>query len=81
MPGNGMTPLTAMRDGQTARVVQIQGGRGMLGHLDALGIRVGVQLTKVSSQFMRGPVVVQSGNTQVAIGFGMASKILVEVTP
>jgi len=80
MPGNGTTTLAAMQDGKTGRVVEIQGGRGMAGHLEALGIRMGAQLTKVSSQFMRGPVVVQLGNTQVAIGFGMASRILVEVT-
>ena len=29
--------------------------------------------------FMRGPVTIQFDNTQVAIGFGMANKILVEI--
>ncbi len=72
--------LTAMETGQTGKVVQIQGGRGMIGRLEVLGIRIGRELRKVSSQFMRGPVVLEVGNTQVAVGFGMAGKILVEVT-
>jgi ferrous iron transport protein A len=44
-----------------------------------MGIRVGKKVTKVSSQFMRGPVTLRVDNSQVAIGFGMAMKILVEL--
>jgi len=80
MSGNGRIVLAAMQTGQTGKVVQIQGGRGMIGRLEVLGIRIGRELRKVSSQFMRGPVVLEVGNTQIAVGFGMASKILVEVT-
>ena len=79
MSENGRILLTAMQTGQTGRVIQIQGGRGMIGRLEVLGIRIGRELRKVSSQFMRGPVVLEVGNTQVAIGFGMANRILVEV--
>ena len=50
----------------------------MTRRLDALGIRVGETITKVSSQWMRGPVLVRHGNTDVAIGYGMAQKIMVE---
>ncbi|NIN36743.1 MAG: hypothetical protein GTO60_17285, partial [Gammaproteobacteria bacterium] len=38
----------------------------------------GLRVTKVSSMFMRGPVTVQLGNSQVAIGFGMANRIIIE---
>ena len=79
MAENGRILLTAMETGQIGKVVQIQGGRGMVGRLEVLGIRIGRDLKKVSSQFMRGPVVLEVGNTQVAVGFGMAGKILVEV--
>jgi ferrous iron transport protein A len=51
----------------------------MVSRLNALGIRPGKRITKVSSMLMRGPVTIQSGSTQVAIGFGMANKIIVEV--
>jgi ferrous iron transport protein A len=70
--------LTAMKAGTTGTVVKILGGHGVVRRLDALGIRPGVHLTKRSSQLMRGPVTVAIGNTQIAIGFGMAKKIILE---
>ena len=60
-------------------VVEIQGGQGMIRKLDALGIREGVEIRKISSQLMRGPVMVEVERSQVGIGFGMASRILVEI--
>lgn len=47
--------------------------------LNAMGIRPGKQITKVSSMFMRGPVTIQVDNAQLALGFGMARRILVEL--
>ena len=71
--------LCHMEAGQTGTVVQIAGGPGLAVRLNALGIRPGRRITKVSSMFMRGPVTVRVGQTQLAIGFGMARRILVEV--
>ena len=71
--------LTQMYPGQSGRVVSIDGGAGLVGRLSALGIRPGRAITKVSSMLMRGPVTVQVGGTRLAVGFGMASKILVEL--
>jgi len=71
--------LGQMEAGQTGTVIQILGGRGLIRRLDALGIRPGKKVTKVSSMFFRGPVTFRSDHTQVAIGFGMANKILVEI--
>jgi ferrous iron transport protein A len=70
--------LAQMREGERGRVVDIQGGWGLLRKTDALGIRPGTEIVKVSSQLMRGPIIIRVGNTQVAIGFGMARKIIVE---
>jgi len=67
-----------MRTGQSGVVVQIQGGHGLTNRLNALGIRPGKKITKVSSMFMRGPVTVQVDRAQVAVGFGMAKRIVVE---
>jgi len=47
--------------------------------LEALGIRTGKEITKISEQLMRGPVLLQQNQTQAALGFGMASRVLVEV--
>jgi ferrous iron transport protein A len=71
--------LTDMNDGKTGRVVMVRGGHGLRARLDAIGIRPGVNITKVSGQLMHGPVIVRIGATQVAIGFGMARHITVEL--
>ena len=68
-----------MQTGQSGIVVQIQGGYGMVNRLSALGIRPGKRITKVGSMFMRGPVTIQVDRAQVAIGFGMARRIIVEL--
>ena len=71
--------LAQMRSGQKGRIVEINGGVGLARKLDALGIRTGKEITKISKQFLRGPVLLQQNRTQAAVGFGMASRILVEV--
>lgn len=68
-----------MHGGQSGTVIQIFGGHGLVNRLYALGIRPGKRITKISSMFMRGPVTLQVNQSQVAIGFGMAGKILVEM--
>ena len=55
-------------------------GHGIAGKLEALGIRQGQEIKKISDQWMRGPVLLQHGHSQLALGFGMASKVLVEIT-
>ena len=76
--GNQIT-LARMQTGQSGKVVQIQGGGGLVNRLNALGIRPSKRVTKVSSMFMRGPVTIQVDRTQVAVGLGMAKKIIVEL--
>ena len=68
-----------MQARQSGVVIQVSGGPGLVRRLEALGIRPGKRITKVSSMFMRGPVTIQIDGYQVAIGYGMAGKILVEV--
>ena len=80
MPDKKQIPLNRMEAGQSGIVVQIQGGRGLINRLSALGIRPGQRVTKVTSAFMRGPVTIQVGNAQIAIGYGMAKRIIVEVS-
>ncbi|HIJ70612.1 MAG TPA: ferrous iron transport protein A [Planctomycetes bacterium] len=71
--------LLQMRPGQKGKIVEISGGYGLARKLEALGIRTGKEITKISEQLMRGPVLLQQGRTQAAVGFGMASRVLVEV--
>ena len=79
MPDDRQITLRQMQAGQSGIVVHIAGGHGLVNRLYALGIRPGKKITKVSSMLMRGPVTVQLGNAQVAIGFGIANKIIVEL--
>lgn len=71
--------LAQMRAGQRGKIVEINGGYGLARKLDALGIRTGKEITKISAQLMRGPVLLRQDHTEAAVGFGMASKILVEI--
>ena len=73
------TSLDRMEAGKTGKVSSVDGGQGFRRRLEALGIMPGTEITKVSSQFMRGPAIVRVGMTQVAIGYGMARRITVEV--
>ena len=83
--GRGLRPdtkqitLVQMQSGQSGKVVEILGGRTATNRLSALGIRPGKRITKVSSMFMRGPVTVQVDRAQVAIGFRMANRVIVEL--
>jgi ferrous iron transport protein A len=75
---NEQLTLAEMKTGQTGIVVGVLGGHGLIRRLDALGIRPGKKVTKLSSTLFRGPVTLRVNNTQVAVGFGMARKIIVE---
>ncbi|MDD5454136.1 MAG: FeoA family protein [Candidatus Ratteibacteria bacterium] len=71
--------LTQMRPGETGVIKEIQGGQGLMIRVRSMGIRYGKKITKVSSHFWRGPQTIDVGNMQIALGFGMAKRILVEV--
>ena len=71
--------LARMQTGQSGTVVQIQGGHGLINRLNSLGIRPSKRITKTSSMIMRGPVTIEVDRAQVAIGFGMARRIIVEL--
>ena len=71
--------LNQLGAGQTGAVVQILGGRGLMARLNAMGIRPGKKVTKVSSMLFKGPVTLRLDGAQIAIGIGMANKVVVEV--
>ena len=72
--------LAALKKGRAGRVLAVQGGRSMARRLESMGIRPGVLVVKESNSFLKGPVTIRVGNAQVALGYGMASRILVEPT-
>ena len=71
--------LIQLKSGQKGIVINVQGGVGLIRRLGSMGIRPGKKITKIGAQFWRGPQIVKADNTQVAIGFGIARRILIEV--
>jgi ferrous iron transport protein A len=70
--------LDQMKKGSRGRIVSVVGGKGVALKLSAQGISPGMTVEKVSA-LRGGPVVLRVGRTQVAIGIGLAKKVLVEV--
>lgn len=68
-----------MKAGESGLVKRIEGGEKLKRRFASLGIRVGKPIRKITSGVLRGPVVVKIDETQVAIGRGMAKKVIVEV--
>ncbi|MEA2104132.1 MAG: FeoA family protein [Candidatus Cloacimonadota bacterium] len=70
--------LTELKSGERAIIEKIVGGNQMQQKMDNLGIRIGVSVKKISSQYMRGPISIQVGSTQIALGYRMAQKIKIK---
>lgn len=68
-----------MKPGQAGHVLEIQGGMEMINRLTALGIMPGKKITKINAMFLHGPITVTVNRTHVAIGFGMARRVILEV--
>jgi len=71
-------PLIQLRAGQRGVICFVEGGVGVARRLETMGLRPGKAVTKVSSQFMGGPVTVMVDGRYVAMGRGMAAKVVVE---
>jgi len=72
-----LVSLLDMEPRKSGRIVEIRGGHRLAQRLEAMGIRPGVEIIKVSSQPMHGPIIIQVGNTQAALGCSMAARIMV----
>ncbi|MCD6248241.1 MAG: ferrous iron transport protein A [Hadesarchaea archaeon] len=70
--------LIDLKPGVAARVLRLEGGRGFQRHLRTRGIREGKRISLLTKQ-PGGPLVVRVDNTQLAIGRGMANRVIVEV--
>ena len=71
--------LTQLKAKQTGVVTEILGGDEVVNRLNSMGVRTGKKVTVISSHFWRGPVTVLLDRMKIAIGHGMARKIMVEV--
>lgn len=71
-------PLSQLREGMVARIKYLTSGFGLQRKISALGIRIGKNVRVVSSHRFGGPIVVEVEGTRIAIGRGVANKIIVE---
>jgi ferrous iron transport protein A len=70
--------LAEMEEGREGIVRELAGGLAFTRRLEGMGLRLGSKVMKTSGSLLRGPVTVRTGNTQLALGYGMASKVMVE---
>lgn len=69
-------PLSKLASGESGILKSYMGGRGMLGRCLSMGFTPG-SLVKMLENFGSGPVLVKAHDTEVALGRGIAEKIVV----
>jgi ferrous iron transport protein A len=74
---NSLITLSQMKDGQQATVSAVEGGRGLVEKLTAMGIRPGKLITRFCSMYMSGPITIRVDNVQLSLGRGIADQIFV----
>jgi len=73
-----MIPLSMAKEGSLVRVVNVISGRGLMLRLAELGITPG-SIIRVIKVFGSGPILLDVRGSRIALGRGMAMKIIVEV--
>ena len=74
-------PLTKLKKGAKAKILEVKVSKQMALRLSHLGIRPGCSIAKISNFALRGPVTVKVGSATIALGHGMAEKVVVEPHP
>jgi ferrous iron transport protein A len=72
--------LLELKEGETARITAITGGRGVQERMNALGIYTGIVLRMIKEAPFHGPILVEEtgSGARMMIGRGMAGRL--EVT-
>ncbi len=71
-----MYPLAFAKEGEEVIVKEINAGYGAMQRLTSMGINIGSKIKVVRNQ--NGPVIVSARGSNIAIGRGLAMKIIVE---
>lgn len=61
------------------KIIEISGGASLQNKLMSMGVYKGKEIAKLSHIGLRGPVVIKSGRSILALGHGVAAKIIIEV--
>lgn len=68
-----------MKEGRKGKVIEITAGSALRNRLMGMGIHEGREITKLSHFALRGPIAICVGRSVLALGHGMAGKIMLEV--
>jgi ferrous iron transport protein A len=74
------TTLDQILENSKAKVIDIRGGPGIRQRLSQMGIHPGDEIKILRYGVLRGPILIEVHGSQVALGRGIASKIVVEET-
>lgn len=72
----GAFPLFLAGDGECLRIAAFNGGRGFVFKMTEMGLPIGSELTVVQRD-RGGSIVVARNDTRIALGAGMAHRIMV----
>jgi ferrous iron transport protein A len=72
--------LDQVTENRKAQVIDIQGGQRIRQRLSQMGIHPGDMITILRYGALRGPILIEIHGSQVALGRGIASKIIIEET-
>jgi Fe2+ transport system protein FeoA len=70
--------LIQLKANHKGRVVEISGGGNLQSKMMNMGIYKGREVTKISHIGLRGPVVIKAGRSILALGHGVAAKVVLE---
>ena len=68
-----------MKEKQKGKVLEISGGSSFAGRMMSMGIYAGREITKLNHFALRGPITIKVGRSVLALGHGIAAKIIIEV--
>jgi len=71
-------PLSMVAPGQEVELLAVHGGWGIRRRLAEMGLNPGVKIRVMQSNFRGGPIIVAVRDTRLALGRGMAHKIMVK---
>ena len=67
--------LNNLKKGQTGTITELPDGKRVKQKLKEMGLRLGMDISITQVMPMSGPVIIRAGQTQIAIGHSMASRI------
>jgi ferrous iron transport protein A len=69
--------LVDLANNEEGVILSVEGGMGAREKLEVMGIRPGKKVKKMSSQIFKGPVVIEIDGRDIALGHGLAKKVLI----